>query len=209
VRKLLARLAARLNLGLGIGRRLGIAAYLSPPPKPARRWARIVMDRETEAYVRTLDYRSMAALEISGKKWAEFGFRSYRRVNWPDYDWCNEVVDDTFDIVIAEQVLEHVTQPATALRNAHTMLKPDGLLLVTTPFLVRVHEYPIDCYRWTRLGLEQLLHESGFPKVETGQWGNRRCVRANFKQWVEYRPWHSLRNEPDFPIAVWAFARKA
>jgi SAM-dependent methyltransferase len=150
----------------------------------------------------------MTALEISGTGWTDFGFRSYRRLKWPEYDWCTDVVDETFDIVIADQVLEHVVQPAAALRNAHVMLKPGGLLLLSTPFLVRVHSLPFDGCRWTPLGLEQLLHECGFPTVETGQWGNRRCVRANLRRWVEYRPWHSLRNEPEFPVVVWAFARK-
>ena len=32
---------------------------------------------------------------------------------------------------------------------------------------------------------------------------------ANFKAWAPYnRLWHSLRNEPDFPVVVWAIARR-
>ena len=37
-------------------------------------------------------------------------------------------------------------------------------------------------------------------------WGNRQCVVGNFDRWPAYRRWHSLRNEPDFPVQVWAFA---
>ena len=172
-------------------------------------WTRVVMDRETEAYVRALDYRSMNALEISGKKWANFGFGSYRRVGWPEYDWCSQTVDGTFDIIIAEQVLEHIEQPAAALRNAHAMLADDGVLVITTPFLIRIHEYPLDCFRWTQHGLRVLLNDCGFADVATGAWGNRRCVQANFEKWVDYVPWrHSLRNEPNFSVSIWAFARK-
>jgi SAM-dependent methyltransferase len=167
------------------------------------------MDQATEAYVRNLDYGSMAALEISGKEWAGFGFGSYRQAQWPEYDWCAGTVDGTFDIVIAEQVLEHVPRPAAALRNALAMLADDGVLLVTTPFLIPIHEMPFDGFRWTPDGLRQLLHECGFERVETASWGNRRCVRANFRQWATYKPWHSLRNEPHLPVVVWAFARKA
>ena len=170
-------------------------------------WARVVMDRATEARVRSLPYAEMTALEISGKKWEPFGFASYTRVGWPQYDWCAGPLPDTFDVVIAEQVLEHVERPADALRHAHAMLNPGGTLVVTTPFLIRVHEEPGDYSRWTQTGLKALLNECGFPVVETGSWGNRRCIRANFRRWVEYRPWHSLRDEPAFPVVVWAFAQ--
>jgi 2-polyprenyl-3-methyl-5-hydroxy-6-metoxy-1,4-benzoquinol methylase len=166
------------------------------------------MDRETDRYVRALDFRSLHALEIGGKKWATFGFATYRSANYPAYDWCAGPLEQTFDIVIAEQVLEHVPNPRAALENARAMLEPGGVFVLTTPFLIRVHEYPIDCSRWTPLGLRYLLNECGFPIVETGSWDNQSCVRASFRRWVRYVPWrHSLRNEPNFPVAVWAFAR--
>jgi SAM-dependent methyltransferase len=171
-------------------------------------WARVVMDRETDRYIRGLDFPSLQALEISGSKWATYGFRTYRSAKYPAYDWCAGPLDEKFDIILAEQVLEHLPNPRAALQNAHAMLHPGGLLVVTTPFLIRIHEYPIDCSRWTPLGLRHLLNECGFPNVETGAWGNRRCVRANFSQWARYIPWrHSLRNEVNFPVVVWAFAR--
>jgi SAM-dependent methyltransferase len=171
-------------------------------------WARVIMDRETTRYVRSLDVPSLDALEISGRNWAAFGFRSYRSVDYPEYDWCAGPLEQTFDIILADQVLEHVTNPAAALRNARAMLEPGGVLVLTTPFLIRVHDYPIDCSRWTPLGLQHLLRECGFASIETGSWGNRDCVRANFGHWARYVPWrHSLRNEPNFPVVVWAFAR--
>jgi hypothetical protein len=37
-------------------------------------------------------------------------------------------------------------------------------------------------------------------------WGNRDAVLGNFDRWAGYRRWHSLRNEPDLPLQVWAFA---
>jgi SAM-dependent methyltransferase len=176
-------------------------------------WARVVMDGETERWVRALPYGSLAALEISGTKWASFGFASYRSVAYPEYDWCERpLAPEAFDLLIAEQVLEHVHWPYRAVRHAWEMLRPGGRLLVTTPFLVRVHAFPVDCSRWTETGLKYLLAEGGFPleQIRTGSWGNRACVRANFRQWTSWVPWlHSVRNEPHFPVVVWALARKA
>ena len=91
------------------------------------------------------------------------------------------------------------------------MLSPGGYFLVSTPFLVRLHEVPVDCTRWTETGLKYFLAECGFDpqEIKTGSWGNRACIRANFKRWVRYRRrLHSLSNEPDFPYCVWALARR-
>jgi SAM-dependent methyltransferase len=177
-----------------------------------QQWARVVMDAATERFVRSLDYTALDALEISGRKWASFGFKSYRSAAYPDYDLCERpLATEEFNLVIAEQVLEHVLWPYRAVRHAWAMLRPGGVLLVTTPFLVRVHAFPTDCSRWTETGLKYLLAEGGFglENVQTGSWGNRACVRANFRRWASWVPWlHSLRNEADFPVVVWAFAKK-
>jgi SAM-dependent methyltransferase len=174
-------------------------------------WARVVMDRETEKFVRSLDYLCMDALEIAGNKWERFGFRSYRNVNYPQYDLCEKPFEAAaFDIVIAEQVLEHVLWPYRAVRNVIKSLRPGGIFIVTTPFLIRIHEQPFDCSRWSETGLKHLLVESGFSSsaIITGSWGNQACVSANFHRWVDWIPWkHSLRNDPKFPVHVWAFAR--
>ena len=176
-------------------------------------WLRVQMDRETDRFVRSLDCPSLSALEISGNKWERYGFGSFRNVEFPDYDVCaGPLAGEAFDVIFLEQVLEHVLWPYRAVRNVWAMLKPGGVFVVTTPFLVRIHNHPGDCSRWTELGMKHLLAEGGFhvEDVTTGSWGNRACVKANFESWRKWLPWrHSLRNEPNYPLVVWAFARKA
>jgi SAM-dependent methyltransferase len=175
-------------------------------------WCRVVMNRETDKYVKSLEYKAFKVLEISGSKWEKFGFASYRSIEYPSYDLCEGTLNnETFDIIIAEQVLEHVLYPYRAVKNLYRMLNPGGLAVITIPFLLKIHGAPIDCSRWTELGLKHLLAEGGFDpeKIITGSWGNRDCVIANFQRWMKWMPWiHSLKNEPDFPVAVWAFAHK-
>jgi SAM-dependent methyltransferase len=204
--------AARIGEGLG-WRWRDLRRRVKPYLRVAdQQWARVVMDRETDRLMRALDRSSLDAVEISGTKWRDFGFASYRSLDYAEYDLCaRPFAPEAFDVVIAEQVLEHVLWPFRAARHAWQMLRPGGVFLVTTPFLVRVHAYPTDCSRWTPLGLKHLLAEGGFglDDIETGSWGNRACVRANFKGWPDWARWkHSLRNEPDFPVVVWALARK-
>jgi hypothetical protein len=115
-----------------------------------------------------------------------------------------------FDIIIAEQVFEHLLWPYRAVVNVHQMLNSGGVFLITTPFLIKIHNYPVDCSRWSELGLKHLLAEGGFEidKITTGSWGNRACVRGNWLGWQPYIKWiHSLKNEPEFPVTVWALAR--
>ncbi len=176
-------------------------------------WVRKVMDEATDRHVRGLAYSGMDALEISGDKWKNFGFRSYRSADFDTFDVCERpLASEAFDIVIAEQVLEHVLWPYRAVRHLHEMLKPGGVLVVTTPFLVKIHECPVDCSRWTALGLKHLLAEGGFAldQIESASWGNRTCAQGSFRRVPRYIPWfHTLENDRYFPMVVWAFARKS
>ena len=175
-------------------------------------WARVVMNRETTALIANLRPERLDALEISGDEWGrKVRFKSYRSAHYPEIDICEAPLPATFDLVIAEQVFEHLLWPYRAARHVHQMLRPGGHALITTPFLIRVHRNPVDCSRWTELGMKHLLAEAGFElgKIRTGSWGNRACVKGNFERWAGYRAGlHSLRNEPDYPIVVWVLAEK-
>lgn len=177
-----------------------------------RHWTRPVMYERCGELLRALGPEQLDAVEISaGKFFQTLGFRSFTEANYPQFDICSDVLDRQVDVVIADQVFEHLLWPYRAARNVHTMLKPGGHFLMTTPFLVRVHAIPHDCTRWTETGIKHFLMECGFPGegIVTGSWGNRACVKANFKKWARRGWFGSLRNEPDFPVTVWALAQKS
>lgn len=170
------------------------------------------MRKETGAFVNSLNVEKMDALEISGRQWRKLKYNSYRTVSFSDYDVCGSPLQVSgWDIIFMEQVLEHVHRPLKAIQNIHQMLKPGGWFIVTTPFMIRVHEEPSDCSRWTETGLKNILTDGGFPpeKIVTGSWGNKPCMIANLENWVKYKPLqHSLKNDPRYPVVVWAFAQK-
>jgi SAM-dependent methyltransferase len=174
-------------------------------------WARLVMDQHTRNLVAGISPETRKTLEISGDNWSKVQFKSYRKIDYPDFDICEAALEEAFDLILAEQVFEHLLWPYRAGRNVYKMLNPGGYFLCTTPFLIRVHNVPTDCSRWTETGIKYLLAECGFPieRIRTGSWGNRACVRGNFLEWKWYRPgFHSLKNEPDFPVVIWALAQK-
>jgi SAM-dependent methyltransferase len=170
------------------------------------------MRRETQRLIEDLGPSRLRALEISGTFWSDLPFKEYKAACYPDYDVCTAALPRSFDLIIAEQVFEHLLWPYRAAGHVHQMLAPGGHFLVSTPFLLRIHNEPVDCTRWTETGLRHFLAECGFAlaDIQTGSWGNRACVRANFGWWTRYhRLLHSLHNEPAFPVHVWALARKA
>lgn len=69
--------------------------------------------------------------------------------------------DSSFDIVLCNQVLEHVFQPQAFLAEVARVLRPGGRLLLTVPFVWDEHEQPHDFARYTRFGLRHLLEQAG------------------------------------------------
>ena len=174
-------------------------------------WTRKVADQQVRRLIARLDPEHLSALEISGSVWRGFGFKSYRQTTFPEFDICADALPERFDLVIAEHIFEHLLWPSRAARNVLAMIRPGGHFLIVTPFLYRVHLNPVDCTRWTETGLRQFLAECGFPPehTTTGSWGNRECVEATFRREFRLfnRHFHSLKNEPEYPVVVWALAR--
>src|SRR5918994_4538605 len=103
--------------------------------------------------------RPSSAAEISGESHADKPWREYTSLMYPDFDLCAPIEDrGRFDVVICEQVLEHVDDPWGAAANLRELAVPGGHVIVSTPFLIKVHELALfalrDYWRFTqrRLG---------------------------------------------------------
>lgn len=69
--------------------------------------------------------------------------------------------DGSFDVVVSTQMLEHVPDPARVVSEAHRVLRPGGVLLLSTHGTTLYHPVPTDFWRWTQEGLEKLLRDNG------------------------------------------------
>lgn len=76
------------------------------------------------------------------------------------------VEDESFDVVLSTQVLEHVLDPMKYLAEARRVLRPKGELILSTHGYWRYHPHPTDYWRWTASGLRKIVEESGFQIVE-------------------------------------------
>ena len=72
---------------------------------------------------------------------------------------------DSFDAVVCNQVLEHAFQPDQLISEIFRILKPDGQLLITVPFVWDEHEQPWDYGRYSSFGLAALLKRHGFELI--------------------------------------------
>lgn len=72
---------------------------------------------------------------------------------------CETVPGGTYDLIICTEVLEHTRYPWKATKEIHRLLKPGGMVGLTTPFNFRIHGPAPDCWRFTAEGLKILLED--------------------------------------------------
>lgn len=180
---------------------------------------RVAMTRMSRRMIQELGPSNLDVAEISGKWGLMFTFRSYQRFQFPQWDICAGPYRDDdggvqdFDLILANQVWEHLDRPHAAARNVLEMLRPGGHFWLAVPFFVPFHAAPADCARWSARGLSNLLIEAGFDpdRITARQWGNRNAALRNMEEkWPpKYRPaTDSLDNDPAMPICAWAMAQK-
>ena len=141
----------------------------------------------------------------------------------------------SFDTVLCFNLLEHVFDHETSLRELRRVMKPDAVLYGWTPFSIGVHGDPCDYWRYTPDALEALLRKTGFAPVRVTGCGDaflsafdlvRPYIRARFVgrmlrvagvvlaslagwTWARIRPVANRTPVPaDCPNGVWFVARR-
>lgn len=92
----------------------------------------------------------------------------------PNIDYVGSVeaipeVDNTFDLVISQEVLEHVQNPSLAMTEIKRVLKIGGKCYIQLPFTIGYHPCPNDYWRFTKQGLISLIESSGLEVIEVGE----------------------------------------
>lgn len=179
----------------------------------------IIMHRSSRRMIKSLETELMDVAEISGKKGKGFKFKSYSQFRHPEYDICagpfmtDEGKPRKFDLIMANQVWEHLDRPYAATKNIRKMLKKGAYFWLAVPFYIPFHAGPMDNSRWSARGLKNLLIECGFEEdaIVAKQWGNRNAALRNMEEvWPpEYDEANDpLDNDPDMPVCAWALAQK-
>ena len=78
------------------------------------------------------------------------------------FDSKTTLPDTYADIILSNQVLEHVDTPSGYLQEAYRILKPGGSIILTTHGYWFYHPTPNDYWRWTSAGLRKTVEAEGF-----------------------------------------------
>jgi SAM-dependent methyltransferase len=89
-----------------------------------------------------------------------------------------DIAAESFDTVLAFNLLEHIYRHAELLEEARRLLRPSGKLYIWVPFLIAFHPDPRDHFRYTEETLLRLLDEAGFKEVGVHGHGGRFTASA-------------------------------
>lgn len=95
----------------------------------------------------------------------------------PDLYWDGisiPLADHSVNAVLLTEVLEHCPDPICVLKEAYRVLKPDGMVVFSVPFLWYLHETPYDFYRFTPYAINKMLGDTGYKDIELKTYGNGR-----------------------------------
>jgi SAM-dependent methyltransferase len=124
-------------------------------------------------------YYKGIVLDIGGRNRGKFEKPKDRVEKWifadinkkynPDIvlDVCdmNQIQDENIDVINVLELFEHVKSPVRGLKECYRVLKKNGIMILSVPFLSSIHSDPHDFQRWTEEKWKKVLLEIGF-KIE-------------------------------------------
>lgn len=79
---------------------------------------------------------------------------------------------NSVDGIFSSETFEHIFNLEEILAEINRVLKKDGLVLATCPFLCPEHEIPYDYARYTSFSLKYLFEKNGFEVINFEKTGN-------------------------------------
>jgi SAM-dependent methyltransferase len=91
---------------------------------------------------------------------------------------CVPLPDNSFDVVLCTEVLEHIPDTSAAFVELRRLCRPGGVVILTTPFMYPLHEEPHDFVRLTPHMIRRCADASGLDPAELTIGGDELQVAA-------------------------------
>ncbi|MBW4685940.1 MAG: class I SAM-dependent methyltransferase [Komarekiella atlantica HA4396-MV6] len=78
---------------------------------------------------------------------------------------------EQFDTILATDVLEHIAKPELLMSEIKRLLKSNGKIILTVPFLYWLHEQPYDYFRYTEFALRMFCQQNNLSVIELEPYG--------------------------------------
>jgi SAM-dependent methyltransferase len=149
-------------------------------------------------------------LDVSPAKWPSV----YEKRPDVAYDGLNlPFASNTIDHVICTEVLEHCLDPDGLLRQIHRVMKTDGCLFLTVPFMWAQHNLPFDFRRYTMEGIRKQVEGAHFrvtamDKLTRGRDALNQIVRSEINAHQHWNPdyWSGMGRFARLGFVLWQMA---
>lgn len=84
---------------------------------------------------------------------------------WATDPYSYPIPDDSYDVVMSGQVVEHVAYPWVWMEELARIVKPHGVVITIGPVTWPYHEAPIDCWRIHPDGMRSLYSWAGLEMI--------------------------------------------
>jgi SAM-dependent methyltransferase len=121
--------------------------------------------------------------------------------------------NDTFDYVIADQILEHVKNPWIGVEEVRRVLKPGGLAILTSVLMFPIHGVPQDYWRFTPDGLKVLCENFSKIHMSKGVGDLNFAMDVYEKRYKQVKPntpleKRAMASDNKHTVMVWIIAEK-
>jgi SAM-dependent methyltransferase len=170
----------------------------------------------------------MRVLEVGGRThWSEYSsLIPHPDIRWDTVDlkagkgvthvatgeYSYPIADNTYDIVLAVQVLEHVRHPWRWFSELARVTAVGGYVITVSPVSWPFHEFPVDCWRVYPDGMKALCEEASLDVREcicsseesTQYWHSRygRGRESNSRSSILKYRWYKLASFFGYPVEV-------
>lgn len=104
--------------------------------------------------------------------WHTLNIFDDKRLTYPNSsEYAFPIDDNTYDIVISANVIEHVKKIWKWIPELSRVTKKNGIVITVNPVSWLYHEDPVDCWRIYPEGMKTLYEEGGL-KVELSKFEN-------------------------------------